>query len=414
MPGRNSDSFSHLKEAVDSGRRRDRRLLLGLFLLALLLAGGGAFLLAGQQKDASDSSDAFSSRTNPSPPPEPVIRFTVSTSGDLLIHSPVWLDAIANGGGSEYDFGPMFEPVRRYIKGPAVSICHVETPITTEEPSGYPIFSAPSALADAIRKAGWDACDTASNHSVDQGQEGIDETGKLLDEAGISHTGSFSSAAGQRRPTILKAGKARVGLLAYTDATNGLPLPEEWSVNVLPAADPAGRKARIVARDARRLKAAGADVIIVNMQWGDENSSVPDQSQRQLAEAILRIDEVDVIAGQGPHVVQPIERMGRKFVSFSSGNLLSNQGAHSGLPSETQDGFIALFRFRLTGEQAVVERVDYVPIWVTPYGHEILPAGLAARTHPEYAADLDASWRRTVDTAGTSARIRPVPREPRG
>lgn len=50
MPGRNSDSFSHLKEAVDSGRRRDRRLLLGLFLLALLLAGEAPFCSLASRK----------------------------------------------------------------------------------------------------------------------------------------------------------------------------------------------------------------------------------------------------------------------------------------------------------------------------------------------------------------------------
>lgn len=341
------------------------------------------------------------------------VRFTVATSGDLLIHSPVWLSAL-NYGGGEYDFSPMFASIKRFIRGPDLSICHVETPITTGEPSGYPVFSAPSALARAIRKAGWRACDTASNHSVDQGQAGIDETGELLDKAGVAHTGSFSSARQRRRPLILKAGRARVGLLAYTDATNGLPLPSPWSVNVLPAAEPTAAKARVVAKDARRLKAAGADVIVVNMQWGDENSTTPNSSQRELARAILAIDEVSVIAGQGPHVIQPIERIGNKFVVFSTGNLLSNQGPHAALPAETQDGMIALFRFHMEGGEASVRRVDYVPTWVTPYSHEILPAGFLPDSHPDYAGELAASWQRTVEIAGKGARIKPVPRKTRG
>lgn len=338
----------------------------------------------------------------------------MSTSGDILIHSPVWYDALAYGGGSKYDFSPMFEPIRHFIKGPDLAICHVETPITTGEPSGFPIFSAPSALAGAIGRAGWKACDTASNHSLDQGQEGIDETGKLLDRAGVAHTGSFPSAAAQNRPTIIRAGRAKVGLLAYTDATNGLPPPNEWSVNLLPSADPADEKAAIVARDAKRLKRAGVEAIIVNMQWGDENSTTPNESQRELARAILAINEVDAIAGQGPHVVQPIERIGGKFVVFSAGNLLSNQGAYSGLPVETEDGLIALFRFRLKDGEAKVVRLDYVPTWVVPYGHQILPAGLAGKRYPDYAGDLAASWRRTVDIAGRGNRIRPVPPDPRG
>lgn len=371
-------------------------------------------LLKNSAPEPVPSGPALAAGSNQkAPAPDPVTRFTVSTSGDLLIHSPVWYDALSYGGGSDYEFGPMFEPIRRYIKGPELAICHVETPITTGEPSGFPIFSAPAALAGSIRKAGWRACDTASNHSVDQGQAGIDETGKLLDRAGVAHTGSFPSARAQRQPTIVRAGKAKVGLLAYTDATNGLPLPEEWSVNVLPAAEPAARKAAIVARDAKRLRKAGADAVIVNMQWGDENSTTPNDSQRSLARAVLRIDEVDVIAGQGPHVVQPIERMNGKFVIFSAGNLLSNQGSYSGLPTETQDGLISLLRFTLKDGEAKVERIDYVPVWVSPVGHEILPAGTAAKTRPDYAGELVASWQRTVDIAGHGEKIKPIPRKVR-
>ncbi len=408
--------ISRLRRQVETRQKRNRqRVLIGV---ALGLIGAIAVFVLTRPASENPGPVGGTSTAVGSSGPEPRAvkepeQFTVSTSGDLLIHSPVWYDALAYGEG-DYDFGPMFEPVKRYIKGPALSICHVETPITTGEPSGFPIFSAPSALAGAIGKAGWKACDTASNHSVDQGQHGIDETGRLLDRAGVAHTGSFPSAAVQQKPTILDADGSKIGLLAYTDATNGLPLPSEWSVNVLPAAEPATEKARIVARDVKRLKAAGAEAIIVNMQWGDENSTTPNDSQRELARAVLAIDAVDAIAGQGPHVVQPIELINGKFVVFSAGNLLSNQGPHSGLPAETGDGLIALFRFRADEGELTVRQVDYVPIWVTPYGHEILPAGLAAKTHPDYAGELDASWQRTVDIAGTGGRIKPVPRRPKG
>lgn len=347
--------------------------------------------------------------TRPDSPPDRPEHFTVSTSGDILIHSPVWADALANGGGSSYDFTPMFEPIRRYLKGVDLAICHVETPITTGEPTGYPIFSAPADLAGSIRKSGWEACDTASNHSLDQGQDGIDETGELLDEAGVDHTGSAPSAAAARRPVILDAGPARIGLLAYTDATNGIPPPNPWSVNLLAADDPAGPKAARVARDVERTLAAGADTVIVNMQWGDENSTVPNESQRELARKIVAIDGVAAIAGQGPHVVQPIERIGGKFVVFSEGNLVSNQGAYSGLPAATQDGLIALFRFAGSDGEYRVKRLDYVPVMVNPVGHAVLPAGAGARSNPDLAGPLADSWQRTVDVAGRGPKIHPIP-----
>ena len=337
-------------------------------------------------------------------------HFTVSTSGDILIHTSVWEDALAFGNGRSFDFYPMFRPVQRYIAGVDLAICHVETPITTGPPSGYPIFSAPAGLARGIRRAGWDACDTASNHSLDQGQVGIRETGRRLNTQKVPHTGSTASRKAARRPVVLSAGPAKVGLVAYTDATNGFRRPHGWSVNLLPAAEPARKKARIVARDVKRTLAAGADTVIVNMQWGDENSPVPNHSQRALARRIVAIDGVAAIAGQGPHVVQPIQRIGGKFVIFSSGNLLSNQSAAAGLPPATQDGMIALLRFVETARGFKVKRVDYVPTLVEPSRHRILATGRGRRNYPALADELRASWRRTVHVVGRGSHLKPIPR----
>src|SRR5262249_20653762 len=137
------------------------------------------------------------SGTSQSAAPKPV-RLTVEVNGDLLIHSPVWEQALADGHG-HYDFYPMLKEIAPYIKSADLAICHVETPMTPRPPTGYPIFNTPPALATAIKKTGWRICDTASNHSVDGGQYGIDQTGRALNRAGILHTGSFPSRAAQRR-----------------------------------------------------------------------------------------------------------------------------------------------------------------------------------------------------------------------
>ncbi len=129
-------------------------------------------------------------------------------------------------------------------------------------PASYPIFNTPPELARGIKATGWDACDTASNHSLDQAQTGIDETGKALDRAGVEHTGSFPSAAAQREPLIVDVHGVRVALLAYTTDTNGIPLPQPWSVNI-------ASRERVLA-DARRARRMGAEAVIVNLHWGAE------------------------------------------------------------------------------------------------------------------------------------------------
>jgi poly-gamma-glutamate synthesis protein (capsule biosynthesis protein) len=284
------------------------------------------------------------------------VRFTVSASGDLLMHEPLVDRARANAGGNGYDFAPFFRRIAPYVEDADLGLCHMETPMGPGPPAGYPRFNTPSDLADSIRRSGWDVCSTASNHSVDRGQSGIDGTVRAFRRAGVEHTGSFRSEAASRRPAILEVEGVKIGFVAYTDATNGLPLPHPWSVNAYSAADPkAGAKAII--RDAREARDAGADAVIAQIHWGDENSSRPNRSQVAVAKKLTAAKVITAVVGQGPHVVQPIERINGKFVVFSEGNLVSNQGAGTGLPTATQDGLIALLHFRAVGDRVTVRRV---------------------------------------------------------
>ena len=142
----------------------------------------------------------------PEPPPPPqAVRLTVGVSGDLLPHLPVVARARALAGGRGYDFRPLLRPIRRWVRRNSLAICHIETPLAPAPPVGYPRFNSPPALARAVKATGFDACTTASNHSLDRGQAGIDATRRALDRAGVRHTGSFSSRRQRRRPLLLRA-----------------------------------------------------------------------------------------------------------------------------------------------------------------------------------------------------------------
>jgi poly-gamma-glutamate capsule biosynthesis protein CapA/YwtB (metallophosphatase superfamily) len=330
----------------------------------------------------------------------------VSVSGDLLMHGPLLDRALANGGGERYDFAPFFARLRPYVAGADLALCHIETPMGPGPPSSYPIFNTPAALATSIRESGWDGCDTASNHSVDQGQAGIDGTVRALKRNDLGHTGSFRSRKASSRPTLMRVKGIPIGFVAYTDATNGIPPPHPWSVNAYEADRPA-RGAKAILRDVRRARHAGARAVIVNLHWGTENASAPNASQRVVAKRLTRSRLVTVVVGQGPHVVQPIERMNRKFVVFSEGNLVSNQSAAAGLPTATQDGLVALLRFVGRGGRVRVKRLRYVPTWVRLSDYAVLPA--RAGEDGGATASLRASYRRTAASAGHGKRFGPAP-----
>ena len=334
-----------------------------------------------------------------------VRELTLVASGDLLIHQPVWSRALANGG-DRYAFRPMFRAIRPVVRGADLALCHVETPLRPGAPSGYPVFRTPPALARAIAWAGWDACSTASNHSVDQGREGVRTTLRALAGAGVRHTGTARTRREDRRILFLDADGVRIAFLSYTYGTNGIPLPRPWSVDLI---DP-----RAIARDGRRARRRGAELVVVNLHWGAEYVHQPTAAQRALANRLLRRRAVDLVLGQHAHVVQPIGRVRRRFVVYGEGNFLSAQSSAC-CPGPTQDGLVAVVRLRVEGGRARVRRVDYVPIYVRRPDYVVLPVGRRLRYLARHggsasaeAVALRASWRRTVDVVGRSARTRPL------
>jgi poly-gamma-glutamate synthesis protein (capsule biosynthesis protein) len=330
------------------------------------------------------------------PAPPPTTRLTVSVSGDLLMHSQLSARALAYGRGARYDFRPMLRRLRPVIAGADLSLCHLETPVMAGTPTGYPRFRAPPALAAAIRATGWDGCSTASNHSVDYGQAGIDATGRALERAGLGHTGSFASAAAQRRTLVFSVRGVKVAFLAYATMLNGLPRPHPWSVNL---ASPA----RIL-RDARTARRRGAQVVLVNLHWGTEYQHEPDADQRRLADRLARSPDITAIVGQHVHVVQPIRRVRGRWVVFGEGNLLSGQ-----VRTGTQDGMVVLLDLAVRGKRSWVRGIRYVPTWVRPGDYTVLPVGRALRAHPADAALLRAAWQRTTAVVGRGPHLRPVP-----
>jgi hypothetical protein len=335
-----------------------------------------------------------------------VQTFDIVASGDLLIHGPVWQRAYLNGRG-HYDFRPMFRAIRPIVRRAALALCHVETPMGAGGPSGYPVFNSPPELARAIAWTGWDACSTASNHAVDKGQYGIETTALSLDRAGVRHTGSFRSPAEARRTLIVRVRGLRIAFLSYTYGTNGVPAPHSWSVNLI-------SRAKVVA-DAKRARRRGADFVIANFHWGDEYSHATNAQQRTLARHLLRRRVVDLIVGQHAHVVQPIQRIARRFIVFGEGNLLSNQTSAC-CPAESQDGLIAVIHVRAVGRKATVTGVDYVPTRVRHPDYVVMPTGTRlyrlvrqGQGSSAEAQAMLASYRRTVGYAGRNAWIRPLP-----
>jgi len=373
---------------------------------ALLCAGAAAFAVSGCGSGVGVASSATTpsvpttTGTTTTPPTPQPIDLTIEANGDFLIHAPVWMRAQQLAGGSGYNFAPMLKMIKPYVEGSDLALCHVETPMTPQPPKGYPVFNTPPALAKAIASTGYDACDTASNHSLDGGQYGIDQTGYALSRNGIKHTGSFHSESASKKITMLEAKGVKVAYLAYTAVSNGQVVPHPWSLNWASSGKILG--------DAKRARQQGAQVVVVNLHAGDEYVHTPSATQMKLARALTKSSLITAVVGQHVHVVQPIRKINNKLVVFGEGNTLSNQTAGAGLLPETQDGYLALLRIRVEPDgKSAVRRVDYVPTYVRHPDFTVVPVGLALNRGLQPASEFKASWNRTVGTVGRTTLYAP-------
>ena len=349
------------------------------------------------------------SRT-PTPAPErtgrPPRQLTVIASGDVLLHEALHRQAQRDAraaGVPGYLFDPIFAAVRPVVSEADLAICHLETPLGEPDGpfTGYPRFVVPPQITATLARTGYDTCSTASNHSIDDGEQGVYRTLDALDAAGLRHAGSHRSAAEAATPTILTVRGVKVAHLSYTFSFNGLrrPADKPWLVNDL--------RADAVLAEARRARAAGAQIVIASLHWGTEYQQRPNSMQVNLARTLLASPDIDLILGHHAHVVQPFERVGDKWVVYGMGNHVAWQHQSD----VTRDGVLARMTFREVGPgRWRVVSAEALPTWMhlaNPARLVYVPAALADRTvrPPLRAACLAA---RTRIAAAVTARGGPA------
>lgn len=298
----------------------------------------------------------------PSPPPRLTAR--ILAVGDLLMHLPlVYSSALPE---DQWDFTPLFEPVKPWIESADLAVANMETTLTgTDYPwAGYPSFNTPPELARDVKKVGFDVLTHANNHTLDYVQFGIDQTNAALDSYGVPHTGANRSAEERERILVVEVVPGiKMAVLAYTATTNWIPLPEPWSVNLVDDEQ--------MPADIRRARALpDVDLVAVALHFGEEYAREPNDEQRHYVDVALQAG-ADIVLGDHPHVIQPIEvrqvvdELGRdlpRAIIYSEGNFISNQ---EGLHKEA--GLMLLVDVAKEEGVTRIERVSFIPTWVHPY-----------------------------------------------
>ena len=265
----------------------------------------------------------------PETPPAPAgpARVSFVAVGDNLpeIGMGTYADAQAGEpGDGDYDYSPIFAPVRDYIQAADLAYVKEETHLGGDDigPKGYPSFNTTDQMADALVETGFDLVGSASNHAYDWGYFGANDHSRAVwNEQPVAFAGTASSAEEAEKIATVERNGITFALLDYTYGVNGYDQDDlpDYAVSFMD-------KDRIEADVARAQEMA--DVVLVAMHWGTENLMEADETQRDYAQFLADLG-VDVVLGSHPHVIGPMtwltgEGGNRTLVAYSLGNFTSN------------------------------------------------------------------------------------------
>lgn len=291
------------------------------------------------------------------------ITFTMTAIGDTLCHNTQYWDAYKKETG-EYDFSYVYEDIENYTNAADITIGSLETTFAGEERgySNYPTFNTPDSLATALKNIGVDIISLAGNHALDYGYTGLCRTIDVLDNNDILHLGTYKTAKEQEELLIQDIKGVKIAFINYTYGTNGIPIPsgKEFCVNLIDK--------DLIKKQIEQAKGQNVDMIVACMHWGTEYRTTANSEQEELADFLFK-NGVDIIIGNHPHVLEPMEKRNitledgtekEVFVVYALGNFTADQRDEI-----TRDSAILNLTITKNLDNKIsIDKVDYVPIYM--------------------------------------------------
>jgi len=285
--------------------RRQKALLIGIGLLLLfLLSMSTSACITRNRKAKEAAAQAEQKKAKEKEAKKETkkafdpVSLTVSVVGDCTLGTDeafdysTSLNAYFDNYGSSY----FLQNVKPIFSADDLTIANFEGTLTESDAREDKTFAfkAPASFAKILTDGNVEAVTTANNHSHDYGEQGFTDTLNALDAEGITHFGYDETA-------IMNIKGINVGLVGIYELKDHLERTQQVKDNIA------------------KVKAEGAQLVIVIFHWGNEKEEVPDSNQMTLGR--LAIDEgADLVCGHHPHVLQGIETYKGKNIVYSLGN----------------------------------------------------------------------------------------------
>ncbi len=340
--------------------------LAGILFPLHLSGNGGRAASSGPASSAQQpSAQNGAAAASPSSAAAKDVSITILGAGDDLIHGSIYKQAKQHAGGTGYDFAPVYAHVADQIKSADIAVINQETVLAGRAlpVSDYPLFNSPTEVGDALVDVGFDVINHANNHILDKGEKGIKATLDYWDTKPVKVTGAYRNDEDLQNIRIIEKKGIKTAYLGFTEMTNGLYLPKGSPYRIVYTGET--DEIQQLIEKAKSM----ADVVVVSVHWGTENTYTLTDKQKTLAQQMVDWG-ADIIFGNHPHVVQQLTVLTRASdgakcpVAFALGNFVSAQQSGKNMVSglltvaETKSG--------KTGKTSYTS-MKFTPI-VTHYG----------------------------------------------
>lgn len=333
---------------------------------------------SGTPSASDNSADTDNSEASHSSTFTPV-TLTVSVVGDCTLGTDenfdysTSLNAYFENYGKEY----FFQNVKSIFEADDLTIANNEGTFTESydrEDKTF-AFKAPASFAGIYSCSSVEAVNTANNHSHDYGEQSFSDTMNALDAEGIVHFGYDETA-------VMDVKGIKVGLVGIYELYDHLGREQQLKDNI------------------EKVKADGAQLIIVIFHWGNEKETVPDSNQTTLGRLAIDLG-ADLVCGHHPHVLQGIEEYKGKNIVYSLGNFCFGGNSY---PSD-MDSMIFQQTFTVTEEGVKNDNVtNIIPCSISSaYGYnnyQPTPAQGDEKTRIMEKIQERSSW---IDTENTTS-----------
>ena len=274
----------------------------------------------------------------------------ISYVGDLILLKQQVISAF-NETTKKYDFNDMFKYTKEHFHGSDLSIGVFEGPTAGGESKDYstsnynpriPLYlNFPDEFVEAVKNSGINYVTTSNNHLLDKGIKGAMRTLDILDKYNISHIGSYRNEKekNEKELQIINVNGVKIAFLAYTQFINYNSVVNLYlKFNYLTSFIPTERKNKYynqmlikIKEDVKKAKNSGADLVAVLLHMGTQFLHKPDVFQQKWNKIFTELG-VDIILGDHPYAVQPIEFVNnnKTIIVNCPGNFANSYIKHDG------------------------------------------------------------------------------------